>query len=63
MISVLTFYCDDPSSNPTDVYSFYVMFVFEKNKNKQREAAVGPFRKRLTTGHTGILPLFVVISY
>ena len=42
MVSVLAFYSDDPSSNPTEAYSFSVKFVFEKNKNKQKEAGVGP---------------------
>ena len=26
----------DPRSNPADVSSFYVKFVFEKNENKQK---------------------------
>ena len=34
---------DNPSSNPAAAYSFYVKFVFEKNKNKQEEAGFGPF--------------------
>ena len=42
VVSVLAFYSDDPSSNPTEAYSFSVKFVFEKNKNKQKEAGVGP---------------------
>ena len=28
MVSVLAFYSDDPSSNPTEAYSFSVQFVF-----------------------------------
>ena len=43
VVSVLSFYFDNPSSNPTDAYSFFVKFVFEKNENKQKEAWVGPF--------------------
>ena len=42
---MLAFYSDDPSSNPADVYSFSVKFVFEKNENKQKESVVGPFKK------------------
>ena len=42
VVSVPAFYSDDPSSNPT-----FVKFVFEKNKNKQKEARVGPFLKKV----------------
>ena len=31
VVSVLTFNSDDSSSNPAEVYSFSVKFVFEKN--------------------------------
>ena len=48
MASVLTFYSDDTSSDPAEVYIFSVKFVFEKNKNKQKEAGVGPFLKKVT---------------
>ena len=43
VVSVLAFYSNNPSSNPADVYSFSVKFVFEKNENIQKEAGVGPF--------------------
>ena len=37
VVSVLAFYSDDPSLNPTEANSFSVKFVFEKNeKNKYR---------------------------
>ena len=39
MVSVLAFYSDDPSSNPAEACEI----VFEKNRNKQKEAGVGPF--------------------
>ena len=39
VVSVLTFYSDDPSSNPVEVYNK----LLEKNKNKQKEVADGPF--------------------
>ena len=42
VVSMLAFYSDDPSSNPADIYSFSVKFVFEKNKNKQKRGRVGP---------------------
>ena len=43
MVSVLAFFSNGPSTNPAEVYSFSVKFVFEKNENKQKEAGVGPF--------------------
>ena len=32
VVSVLAFNSDDPSSNPTEVYSLSVKFVFEKER-------------------------------
>ena len=32
VINVLTFYSVDPSSNPTEAYSFSIKFVFEKTE-------------------------------
>ena len=46
MVHVLAFYSDDASSNLAEAYSFFCKFVFEKNKNKQKEAWVGPFKKQ-----------------
>ena len=43
VVSMLSFYSDVQCSNPADIYSFSVKFVFEKNKNKQKEAGVGSF--------------------
>ena len=43
MVSVLTFYSNNPCSNPTEALSVSLNFVFEKNENKQKEAWVGPF--------------------
>ena len=34
VVSVLAFLSEDPNSNPADVYSFSVKFMFEKNENK-----------------------------
>ena len=42
VVSVFAFYSDDPSSNPADVYSFSVKFVFEKNENKQKRGQGWP---------------------
>ena len=41
VVSVLTFYSDNPSSNPTEAFSF---FSKKKNKNEQKEAGVGPLK-------------------
>ena len=49
MVSVLAFYSEDPSSIPAEAYFLFVKFVFEKNKNKQKEAGVGPFFKIVYT--------------
>ena len=46
VVSEFAFLSDNPSSNPAAAYSFYVKFVFEKNKNKQEEAGFGPFFKK-----------------
>ena len=46
MVSVFTFYSDNPSLNPADAYSFYVKLLFEKNENKQKEPGLGPFKKQ-----------------
>ena len=35
VVSMLTFNCDDPSSNTADAYSFSEKFVCEKNENKK----------------------------
>ena len=37
VVNVLTFYSDDSSSNPANVYSFSSVKLFEKNKNKQKK--------------------------
>ena len=46
MVSMLPFYSDDPISIPADVYNFFCKMVVEKNENKQKEAGVGPFKKK-----------------
>ena len=43
VVSVLAFYSDNTSSNPTDTYSFSVKIIFEKNECKQKESGVGQF--------------------
>ena len=44
MVSVLAIYSDDPSSNPTGVYSFYSAKLFEKTPT---ETGNGPLRKQI----------------
>ena len=69
MVSELTFYSDDPSSNPADAKSFSVKFVFEKNENKQKETGLGPFLtlSQRAIEHSaiilGVLPGFAVQSF
>ena len=46
MVREVAFYSDDPSSNLAEAKSFSVIFVFEKNGNKQKEAGDGPFFKK-----------------
>ena len=36
VVSVLTFYSDDPSSNSAKVYSFLLSKLFENNESKKR---------------------------
>ena len=55
MVSVLAFLSKDPSSNPALAYSFSVEFVFEKNENKQKEAADGTFIKPFGTPKLTVL--------
>ena len=38
MVSMHTFYCEDPSSNPGEVNSLYYVKLVESNENKQKEA-------------------------
>ena len=45
VVSVLTLYSNDLSLNQF----FNINFMFEKNKNKQKEARVGPLKKRNTS--------------
>ena len=53
VVSVLTFYSDDPSLNPAEAYSFFLLkCVLEKNENKQKEAGVGPFLKNTLLSST-----------
>ena len=59
VVSVLAFYSDNPSSDPTDAYNFFsVKFVFEKNENNKKRPRVGPvpFKERICS--KSIDPIF-----
>ena len=58
MVSVLAFFSNGPSTNPAEVYSFSVKFVFEKNENKKKEAGVGPFFNSGVFAETGKFAIF-----
>ena len=46
VVTVHAFYSDNPSSNPADVYSFSVKYVFEKNENYQNQNGFAHFFKK-----------------
>ena len=45
LVIMLAFNSHDPSSNPTEACIFFCSMLFEKSKNKQKEAVVGPISK------------------
>ena len=47
VVSVLAFYSDDPCSNPAEVYSFSVIFLFEKSENKQKSGRGRPIKEKI----------------
>ena len=49
VVTVHAFYSDNPSSNPADVYSFSVQYVFEKNENYQNQNGLAHFSKKMWT--------------
>ena len=51
MGNMLSFYSNDPSSNPAAVYNFSTEIVVEKSENKQKEAGIGPFKKTVYVKH------------
>ena len=42
-LHTLTFYSDNPCSNPAEVYNFIQWILFEKDVNKRKKAGNGPF--------------------
>ena len=49
VVNLLAFYSDDLSLNPAEDKSFSVKMCW-KRKNKQEEAAVGPFKNKIRNG-------------
>ena len=47
---MLTFYSDDPSSNPHDDYSFSVKFVFEKNEKTKKRTILATLKMKGEAG-------------
>ena len=43
MVSILTFYCDDPRSNPAHFHTFSVEYCLKRTKQSQKEAEVCPW--------------------
>ena len=43
VVIMLTFYSDNSSSIPAEVYSSYSVILFEKNVNKNKRGRDGPF--------------------
>ena len=48
VVSVLTFYSDNPSSNPAEVYNFSVKLLLKRTKINKKEAGVGPLEKKVS---------------
>ena len=60
VVIVLAFYSDDPSSNPTEVYSFSVKLLLKRTKSNKKRPGVGPFIKRLNNDS---LPNFGIFHF
>ena len=58
VVSELTYYSDNPSQNPAEVYNFSEKWLLKKNKNYQKEAGVGPFFIKRP-----ILNVFVILTW
>ena len=46
VISLLTFYSNDPSSNPAEANSFSVKMCLKRTKINKKRQGVGPFFKK-----------------
>ena len=42
VVSVIAFYCDDPSSNPVEFYNFMLNFLLKRTKVNEKEVGIGP---------------------
>ena len=51
MVSVPAFYSDDPSSIPA---GYLINFLYEKTKINEKEAGVGPFKKKVCSSWRSI---------
>ena len=49
VVSILAPYSDDPSSNPADIYSFSVKFVFEKDEKNKKRLVLAYFKNIIST--------------
>ena len=54
VVSVLAFFSDDPSSNPSEVYNFSVKLLLKTTKINKKEARVGPFKKSIIKLRCGL---------
>ena len=48
VVNMLTFYSDNPSSNPAEVYNFSVKLLLKRTKINKKEAGVGPLEKKVS---------------
>ena len=62
MVRVLAFYSDNPSSNPSEDFKFSIKCVFEKNKNKQKEAWVGSFKNSFVFFSNTLFGLYIKMT-
>ena len=46
VVSVLTFYSNDPSSNPAEVYNVSVKLLLKRTKINKKEAGLAHFFKK-----------------
>ena len=47
VVSVLAFYSDNRSLNPTEVYNFSLKLLLERTKINKKEPEIGPFKKEV----------------
>ena len=42
VVSVIAFYCDDPSWNPVEFYNFMLNLLLKRTKVNEKEVGIGP---------------------